>query len=43
MTNPTLPGLDRRDLLPALFPDADNWLFVSGLAGSIARCCGFDR
>ena len=34
MTNPTLPGLDRRDLLPALFPDADNWLFVSGLAGA---------
>ena len=26
--------LDRRDLLPALFPDPSGWLFVSGLAGA---------
>lgn len=26
--------IDRRDLLPNLFPDAGDWLFVSGLAGA---------
>lgn len=26
--------IDRRALLPALFPDPDRWLFVSGLAGA---------
>ncbi len=29
------PGnIDRRELLPGLFPDPDEWLFVSGLAGA---------
>lgn len=26
--------LDRREILPRLFPDQDSWLFVSGLAGA---------
>jgi len=30
----TEPTLDRRDLLPHLFPNPDDYLFVSGLAGS---------
>ncbi len=30
MTNPTL---DRREILPHLFPDTDGYLFISGLAG----------
>jgi phosphonopyruvate decarboxylase len=29
-----LGKIDRRELLPPLFPDADAWLFVSGLAGA---------
>ena len=27
------PNIDRRELLPRLFPDAAQWLFVSGLGG----------
>lgn len=27
------PNIDRRELLPRLFPDAARWLFVSGLGG----------
>ncbi len=30
----TQSSLDRRDLLPALFPDQSEWLFVSALAGA---------
>jgi thiamine pyrophosphate-dependent acetolactate synthase large subunit-like protein len=29
-----LANIDRRKLLPQLFPSPDNWLFVSGLAGA---------
>ena len=32
--------LDRRELLAPLFPDKDNWLFVSGLAGSSKDAAG---
>jgi thiamine pyrophosphate-dependent acetolactate synthase large subunit-like protein len=28
------PNIDRRDLLPRLFPASEEWLFVSGLAGA---------
>jgi len=28
------PNIDRRQLLPKLFPDAAGWLFVSGLGGA---------
>jgi len=28
------PNIDRRELLPLLFPDPGQWLFVSGLAGA---------
>lgn len=34
MTDRGAAALDRRDLLPTLFPDQDSWLFVSGLAGA---------
>ena len=27
-------NIDRRDLLPGLFPDHEEWLFISGLAGA---------
>lgn len=27
-------NIDRRELLPSLFPNPDDWLFVSGLAGA---------
>ena len=29
-----MAGIDRRNLLPLLFPSPDNFLFVSGLAGA---------
>ncbi len=34
MTDRTPGTIDRRALLPALFPEPQNWLFVSGLAGA---------
>ena len=34
MADRGLGKIDRRDLLPALFPDQASWLFVSGLAGA---------
>lgn len=34
MTRPPLGNIDRRELLPRLFPQQDSWLFVSGLAGA---------
>lgn len=34
MTDRGPASLDRRELLPALFPDPDRYLFVSGLAGA---------
>ena len=34
MTQRAEPTIDRRELLPALFPDWRDWLFVSGLAGA---------
>ncbi len=41
MTAPTpIPTLDRRDVLPVLFPKPDDYLFVSGLAGSARDAAG---
>tara|TARA_B100000676_G_scaffold312502_1_gene387027 strand:- start:4269 stop:4862 length:594 start_codon:yes stop_codon:yes gene_type:complete len=34
MTAPKPGNIDRRELLPQLFPNPDEWLFVSGLAGA---------
>jgi len=34
MANPRPGNIDRRDLLPRLFPNPGDWLFVSGLAGA---------
>lgn len=34
MANTQPANIDRRELLPQLFPDPDQWLFVSGLAGA---------
>ena len=34
MTAPEPGNIDRRELLPQLFPNPDEWLFVSGLAGA---------
>ena len=34
MANLTSANIDRRELLPKLFPDHQDWLFVSGLAGA---------
>lgn len=34
MVTSPLANIDRRKLLPQLFPSPDNWLFVSGLAGA---------
>ena len=34
MVRSPLGNIDRRELLPQLFPNADEWLFVSGLAGA---------
>jgi len=34
MAKPSPGTIDRRELLPHLFPDPGNWLFVSGLAGA---------
>ena len=34
MTQRPEPKIDRRELLPVLFPDWRDWLFVSGLAGA---------
>jgi len=34
MADPRPGTIDRRDLLPHLFPDPGDWLFVSGLAGA---------
>ena len=31
MTAPKTGNIDRRELLPQLFPDHEEWLFVSGL------------
>ncbi|NQU60811.1 MAG: thiamine pyrophosphate-binding protein [Rhodospirillales bacterium] len=39
MTRPT-PTLDRRDILSVLFPAPDDYLFVSGLAGSAKDAAG---
>ena len=35
--------LDRRDLLPHLFPDQADWLFVTGLAGSARDGAGLTQ
>lgn len=43
MTKSPPANIDRRDLLPRLFPNQDDWLFVSGLAGAsrdAAALCG---
>ncbi len=41
MTAPTpIPTLDRRDVLSTLFPKPDDYLFVSGLAGSARDAAG---
>jgi len=34
MSLPPAGNIDRRDLLPQLFPNPDDWLFVSALAGA---------
>ena len=34
MTAPKPGNIDRRELLPQLFPNHEEWLFVSGLAGA---------
>lgn len=34
MSAPTASNIDRRELLPQLFPKPEDWLFVSGLAGA---------
>lgn len=34
MVNFPSASIDRRDMLPQLFPQPDDWLFVSGLAGA---------
>ncbi len=34
MANFPSPNIDRRELLPQLFPAPEDWLFVSGLAGA---------
>jgi len=34
MTASPKGNIDRRELLPGLFPDQEQWLFVSGLAGA---------
>jgi phosphonopyruvate decarboxylase len=34
MTQSATAKIDRRELLPGLFPDPEEWLFVSGLAGA---------
>ena len=41
MTAPTpIPTLDRRDVLAVLFPKPDDYLFISGLAGSARDTAG---
>ncbi len=34
MTSQDIGGIDRRELLPSLFANPQDWLFVSGLAGA---------